>query len=205
MLSGPTLPAVYRNYVQGCIYSILQQDPIASRIHNEVFSLFTFQLTNQPSNDPEVCNFSLRVSSFYQKVLDLIQKQADTGSLTLGRDVFQITNVTKEPLAKGTDFYVDSLLVISKDKKKMVAWEKNYNTAVEMAIRNRWKYAYKTELPKTIFGFTEKPRVQKNHYQNRTLATHSGPISILSTPEVVRFVQNVGLGHKASCGFGIVM
>ena len=208
MLKGPELPATYRNYIQGCIYNILQQDPLTSRIHNEIFSLFTFQLTDQPTDNPEdseIYNFSLRVSSFYRKVLDLIQKQADTGSLKLGKDIFQITNIIREPLTRGADFYVDSLLVIGKDKKMMVAWEKDYNTAVEMAIRNRWKYAYRTELPRTLFGFTEKPKVQKNYYQNRTLATHSGPISILSTPEVIQFVQNVGLGHKTSCGFGMVI
>lgn len=147
----------------------------------------------------------LRIASAYEEVLTILEQAAREGKVQIGDNEFKTVLVAREPLHISSEYEVDSVLVFDKEKKFLLAWEDGYEEAIVGAIKNRWEFMYQTKAPEVSFEFTEKPRVYAQNYKNRKLLTHHGTIHLESTPEMLKFIQCVGLGQKESCGFGMVV
>lgn len=201
-----------REQVQGYIYNTIKKDSIGDKIHRNKFSLFTYQMfpVGLAANNSEMIasqtgTWILRISSIYEKMLNIIENTALEEPLQIGDSTFQTLAVTREPFLESTEYHVDSVLIFDKQKRFLLAWENGYQQAVVTALKNRWEYYYQTEPPEVNIEFTQKPAVLAQYYKGRKLLTHSGPIHIDTTPEMLKFIQSIGLGHKASCGFGMVI
>jgi len=201
----------YRELLQGYIYRVLREQPFGDAVHSSKYSLFTYQLfpIGGERADGRLISTTgtwiLRIASAYEEILNIVEEKAYKNKITIGQTEFNTVLTAREPFNSCADFEVDSVLVFSKDKKFLLAWEPGYTEAVTTALAKRWEYLTNSQAPEIRFEFTEKPIVKKEQYKRRYLLTHSGSIHIESTPEMIKFVQSVGLGHKTSCGFGMVV
>lgn len=207
------LPYDYREHVQSWIYSrCLAGTEIGRKLHSPKYTLFTFALLPQmPQWHPDGLMslngaWELHVGSAYREVLALVQAHAALADgLSVAGVEFDSVELCAWPLADKSRFSVGPITVTDKDTKKFLHYDDpRFNEAVAAGLANRYVYFYGKDPGPISFSFVSPPQKKLIQYKNWNYIAWSGICTMKASLSVRKFAQQVGLGRRPSCGFGML-
>lgn len=118
-----------------------------------------------------------------------------------------VGDIAREPLCDKIAFWAEPIVAIARDRSHfLVPGDGEFEKAVESALAARYRAFLGEDVPGPIsFAFAGRPRQVLARYRGRKLVGFKGWVELRGPREVRLFAQMVGLGHKPSCGFGMVM
>jgi len=210
---GTPIPWTWRNQVQGWLYAGLLR---GKEVGHSRYSYLTYSLSLQPGEFVESRKglmsasgeWVLRVASAIPGLIAHLEdalrgmKEAPVPGLPVC-----VGDVTREPLCDKVEFWAEPIVVIARDRSRfLVPGDGEFEKTVESALTARYRAFLGEDVPGPIsFAFAGRPRQVLAHYRGRKLIGFKGWVELRGPREVRLFAQMVGLGHKPSCGFGMVM
>lgn len=200
----------FRELAQKALYRLFS---VAGRTaHADRYSLFAFSLRPvEPAATAAGLRsrnsaWVLRLSSARQDLLDqAMAALKEACALQVGEYTLRLSSVHGVPLVPRQVFDADPILAFRPDGSGF--WDPDqpeFSAAVTAALARRWVHHTGRPFPGAAFRFLEwSPKLAQ--YKNRDLLAFGGAVRLSAPAAVVRFAQCVGLGHKPSCGFGMLL
>lgn len=206
-------PYNYREHVQGWLYhQCLMDTEIGEKMHNLPYPNYNFALIPQFPKDTKnglssnTGYWMLFVSSVYQEFLKQVEywifanNQATWGNVTV-----EFKGLYHQPITEQTQFIVQPIVVLSKDKSRFVTPEETiFAEAICKGISNRY-YSHTGKIhQKFWFKFLGTPHKKLIQYKQRNLISFGGNVRLGGSPVMIKFAQMVGLGQKPGAGMGML-
>lgn len=209
--AGTPIPWTWRDQVQGWLYAdLLRGKPVGhSRYTYLTYSLQPGEFVKSQKGLMSASGeWVLRIASAIPGLIAHLEDalRATKGAPVPGLPVC-VENVTREPFCDKIAFWAEPIVVIARDRSRfLVPGDGEFEKAVESALVARYRAFLGEDAPGSVsFAFAAQPGQVLAHYRGRKLIGFKGWVELRGPREIRLFAQMVGLGHKPSCGFGMVM